>query len=146
MDSATYSRSLRGVAIVALALVALTVPALAGASTKPVAKEHRISSLGETVLTTSGGHTLYSLSVEQRGRFICTNSACLALWHPLVVRPGTKPTGPVALSTVKRPDGRIQVTYRGLPLYVFDRDMNPGEANGEGFKDVGTWHAASVSG
>ena len=146
MNSTSHPRPLLRVALVALALAALALPALAGAATKPIAKERRIASLGETVLTTNRGHTLYSLSVEQRGRFICTDGACLALWHPLVVRAGTKPTGPVPLGTVKRPDGRIQVTYRGRPLYVFDHDTNPGQAKGEGFKDVGTWHAASVGG
>jgi secreted repeat protein with Y-X4-D motif len=37
------------------------------------------------------------------------------------------------------------VTYRGRPLYHFVEDVRPGETNGEGFKDVGTWHAASGS-
>jgi hypothetical protein len=47
---------------------------------------------------------------------------------------------------VRRPKGGgIQVTYRGRPLYHFTEDVKPGEANGEGFKDVGTWHAASGS-
>lgn len=44
---------------------------------------------------------------------------------------------------MKRPDGRRQVTFRGLPLYTFDGDAKKGAANGEGFRDVGTWHAAS---
>jgi predicted lipoprotein with Yx(FWY)xxD motif len=47
---------------------------------------------------------------------------------------------------VRRPKGgAIQVTYRGRPLYRFVEDVKPGEANGEGFRDVGTWHAASGS-
>jgi predicted lipoprotein with Yx(FWY)xxD motif len=60
-----------------------------------------------------------------------------------VVAKGVKPKGPVKLGTVKRPDGRTQVTYKGLPLYSFNADK-PGEANGEGLKDVGTWHAAKA--
>jgi hypothetical protein len=48
----------------------------------------------------------------------------------------------VKLGTVKRPDGRIQVTYHGRPLYSFAEDVKPGETNGDGFKDVGTWHPA----
>ena len=44
-----------------------------------------------------------------------------------------------------RPDGKTQVTYKGLPLYSFDGDMKAGDANGEGIKDVGTWHAAATS-
>ena len=56
-----------------------------------------------------------------------------------------KPTGPVALGTVERPDGRTQVTYRGRPLYSFGEDTGTGQTNGEGIKDVGTWHAAKLA-
>lgn len=47
------------------------------------------------------------------------------------------------LGIVKRPDGRRQVTYRGGPLYFFVGDKKRGDVKGEGFKDVGVWHAAS---
>jgi predicted lipoprotein with Yx(FWY)xxD motif len=119
--------------------------ALASTKTKSVAKTTEISSLGKTVLTTNRGHTLYSLSAETKGKFICTDPGCLATWVPLVVAKGVKPTGPVALGTRMRPDGRVQVTYKGLPLYSFNGDIKKGEANGEGLKDVGTWHVAKVS-
>ena len=83
-------------------------------------------------------------SAERRGRFICTNSACLSVWHPLVVAKGVKPTGRIPLGTIRRPDGRMQVTYKGAPLYTFVRDTKPGEMNGEGFKDVGVWQVTTV--
>jgi predicted lipoprotein with Yx(FWY)xxD motif len=107
-----------------------------------VATEASSPALGRTVLTNRRGLTLYSLSVETHGRFICKGS-CLSVWHPLVVRAGVKPTGPVKLGTIMRPDGRTQVTFKGRPLYSFGGDSKKGEANGEGFKDVGTWHAAT---
>jgi predicted lipoprotein with Yx(FWY)xxD motif len=101
---------------------------------------------GKTILTTSNGHTLYSLSAEKNGKFICTKSSgCLALWHPLMVPHGATPKGPVKLGTIKRPDGGKQVTYHGRPLYSFVEDVKPGSVKGEGLKDVGTWHAATVS-
>lgn len=116
------------------------------ASTRMVVKQAQNETLGHAVLTNKKGLTLYSLSVEKNGKFICTDSVCLSLWHPLLVPAGVKPTGPVPLGTVRRPKGGgIQVTYRGRPLYHFVEDVKPGETNGEGFKDVGTWHAASGS-
>lgn len=120
--------------------------ARAGGASKAVVKQAQNEALGKTVLTNNKGLTLYSLSVEKNGRFVCADAACLSLWHPLLVPAGRKPTGPVPLGTVRRPKGGgIQVTYRGRPLYHFVEDVKPGEANGEGFKDVGTWHAASPS-
>jgi len=105
----------------------------------------RNPTLHKTVLVTRRGITLYSLSVEQKGRFICTNSQCLSFWTPLLVAKGVRPTGAPRLGTVRRPDGRLQVTYHGRPLYTFYLDHRRGDVMGEGFKDVGTWHAASPS-
>src|SRR5262249_11303659 len=81
----------------------------------------------------------------QQGKFICTNSACLQVWHPLTVTAASTPTGSVALATVKRPDGSVQVTYKGEPLYTFAQDTAAGQANGQGIKDVGTWSAVTTS-
>jgi predicted lipoprotein with Yx(FWY)xxD motif len=103
------------------------------------------STLGGTVLVNSKGLTLYRLSGEQAGKFICTSSGCLQTWHPLTVPAGSKPTGSVgSLGVVKRPDGTEQVTYKGLPLYTFAQDTAPGQAKGQGFKDVGTWAAVTT--
>jgi predicted lipoprotein with Yx(FWY)xxD motif len=99
--------------------------------------------LHEKVLVNRRGLTLYSLSVERRGRFICTDEACLSLWSPLVVPKGTTPTGARHLGTVRRPDGRTQVSYRGRPVYTFTQDRKPGDVKGNGFKDVGVWRPAS---
>jgi predicted lipoprotein with Yx(FWY)xxD motif len=131
-----------GIAFAALLAALFAASALAVAPhTKVVAKEGENATLGKMVLTTNKGRTLYSLSAEKKGRFICTGG-CLASWKPLVVAKGVKPKGPVKLGTVMRPDGRRQVTFKGLPLYSFMGDTQKGEANGEGIKDIGTWHAA----
>jgi predicted lipoprotein with Yx(FWY)xxD motif len=133
--------------LVVLGLVAAgTAMALSGgsSSSKPVVKTGH--AIGKKVLVTrSTGMTLYSLSAETHGRFICKDMTCMSLWHPLTVAKGTKPTGASHLATVRRPDGRTQVTFNGKPLYTFVQDKKPGQAKGEGFKDVGTWHVASLS-
>jgi predicted lipoprotein with Yx(FWY)xxD motif len=136
--------------MVVTALVVVAVVGVAGASAlSGSGRSSRATTvktghaLGRKVLTTPRGLTLYSLSAETKGRFICTNATCLSLWKPLVVAPGTKPSGAAKLGTVRRPDGRLQVKYQGKPLYSFVQDKKPGDAKGEGFKDVGTWHVAS---
>lgn len=129
----------------ALALAAVLAPAAAGAAaTKQVAKQAPNPSLGKTILTTMKGRTLYSLSAETNGRFICTGS-CLATWRPLLVPKGVKPKGPVKLRTIERPDGRTQTTFKGRPLYSFAGDRKAGDVNGEGIEDVGAWHAATIA-
>jgi predicted lipoprotein with Yx(FWY)xxD motif len=102
------------------------------------------SSLG-TILVNSHGMTLYHLSGEQNGKFICTSSACLGVWHPLIAPSSGTPSGAVAsLGTVQRPEGTMQVTYKGTPLYTFTEDKQAGETNGQGIKDVGTWSAVTT--
>lgn len=138
---------LRPIRIILLTVAALALVAASGAlaqqQSKRVAKAMENPALQHTVLTTLKGKTLYSLSVETKGKFICTGS-CLASWTPLTLPHGVKPKGPVKLGTVKRPDGKTQVTFKGRPLYSFNGDVKRGEANGEGIKDVGTWHAAKI--
>jgi predicted lipoprotein with Yx(FWY)xxD motif len=138
------ARNLTALALAAvLALSAVAVPmALAGGS-KTVAGEATAPSLHKTVLTNTKGLTLYTLSGETKGKFICTTSECLKAWPPLLVKPGTTPKGPVKLGTVKNPEGKTQVTYKGMPVYTFEGDSKKGEANGEGLKDVGVWHAVT---
>jgi predicted lipoprotein with Yx(FWY)xxD motif len=114
----------------------------AGGATAAIVKSASNSALHATVLVNSQGMTLYHLSGEQGGKLICTSAACVATWPPLITSAAT-PTGSVAgLGTVKRPDGTLQVTYNGEPLYTFAHDR-AGEANGQGIKDVGTWTAVT---
>jgi len=111
--------------------------------------------LGTTVLVNSRGMTLYTLSAERGGHFICTRSStipgtsvsCLSVWRPLIAHGQLTGTGVSGLGTIVRPDGAgTQVTYKGLPLYTFADDTAPGDAGGNGFRDVGTWLAATSNG
>jgi predicted lipoprotein with Yx(FWY)xxD motif len=125
---------------------ATTSSSSAGEATAAVVKTASNATLGGTVLVDAQGMTLYSLSAEQKGKFICTNSACLGVWHPLSASSAATPSGSVgSLGTVKRPDGTEQVTYKGMPLYTFAQDQAPGDVKGQGFKDVGTWKAVTTS-
>lgn len=125
---------------------ATTASSAAGETTSAVVKTASNSTVGATVLTDARGITLYALSGEHAGKFICTSAACVGVWHPLSAAAGSTPAGSVgSLGTVKRPDGTEQVTYKGMPLYTFASDQQPGEAKGEGLKDVGTWNAVKAS-
>jgi predicted lipoprotein with Yx(FWY)xxD motif len=129
--------------IAVLAISAVVVPAALARGSKTVAGEATAPSLHKTVLTNTTGLTLYTLSGETGGHFICTTGTCLKAWPPLLVTAGTKPMGPVKLGTIKNPEGKTQVTYKGMPVYTFEDDSKKGEANGNGLKDVGVWHAVT---
>lgn len=122
--------------------------AAAGASTGVVAIRGASNSvLGEIVVSASG-RTLYHTSAERRGVVACTG-ACAVTWPPLIVPAASKPRAGSGvksqlLGTIRRPDGRLQVTYAGLALYLYAGDTKPGQANGQGVG--GVWHALTPGG
>jgi predicted lipoprotein with Yx(FWY)xxD motif len=44
---------------------------------------------------------------------------------------------------LKRPDGTLQVTYNGMPVYRYAGDSGPGQSNGQGIG--GVWFAVKVA-
>jgi predicted lipoprotein with Yx(FWY)xxD motif len=124
-----------------------TAPAASApaASSSALVKTGPDPALGGTVLVDSQGMTLYHLTGETGGKFICTGG-CLKVWHPLVAPASGSPSGTVgSLGTVTRSDGTVQVTFKGKPLYTFVNDTTPGQATGQGVKDVGTWTAVPAT-
>ncbi|MGH2915847.1 MAG: COG4315 family predicted lipoprotein [Solirubrobacteraceae bacterium] len=106
------------------------------------------SRLHETILVASGsGRTLYHLVPESAHHILCIG-ACAKLWPPLLVKsahPQLKAGSGVHghLSIVRRPDGKLQVAFDGMPLYTFARDHRRGDVNGQGFG--GVWFVLRTS-
>jgi predicted lipoprotein with Yx(FWY)xxD motif len=135
-------------------LLALVAIASAGAGTAlavggPIIKSHN-SRLGAIVVNASG-LTLYHLTSEKNGAIKCVG-ACTALWPPVMISGKGKPAlGPglliSKLGTVRRPNGKLQLTYNKFPLYRNYLDKEAGETSGEAVKDgAGTWYAISTKG
>ena len=101
-----------------------------------------------TVLVDSNGLTLYQLASESDGTIMCTAS-CATTWPPVLLPAGvssaTAGSGVSAseLGTISRPDGGTQVTYGGMPLYLFVSDQAPGQDTGQG---VEGFHVVTPSG
>jgi len=89
------------------------------------------------VLVDGNGMTLYTLGSESSGTIKCTGS-CAQSWPPVLLTGGetaaTAGSGVDAskLGTIDRPDGGTQVTYAGMPLYLWVGDTAPGQATGQG--------------
>jgi predicted lipoprotein with Yx(FWY)xxD motif len=106
------------------------------------------SALGR-MLVTSRGRTLYLFEKDRNGRSSCTGT-CATFWPPLLTTANPHAgTGVRAslLGTTRRPDGKLQVTYRRHPLYTFALDKRAGQTKGEGLKEFGGgWYAVSAAG
>lgn len=141
--------------LLALALAGVTAAVAAaahsaGARKRPARPPIAIVKVRKTalgrVLVDARGRTLYLYTVDRRRRSACYG-ACASLWPPYLTRARPRAGAGVRralLGTTRRRNGRLQVTYRGHPLYAFKLDAKAGETRGEGVK--GVWYALSPRG
>ena len=106
------------------------------------------SKLGR-ILVDGRGRTLYIFAKDKNGKSACSG-LCAGYWPALTTK--GKPQAingarKALLSTTRRSDGSLQVTYRGHPLYRFSGDSAAGQTSGEGLTDFGGgWWAVSPAG
>jgi predicted lipoprotein with Yx(FWY)xxD motif len=118
-------------------------PAAPAASQAAVATAE--GSLGQT-LVDAEGRTLYAFTKDKGGKSTCYGD-CEATWPALTVEGAPEPGDGVRaslLATSDRDDGSAQVTYKGMPLYLFSGDQQPGDTNGQGVG--GVWFAVTPDG
>ena len=96
----------------------------------------RQTGLGE-VFTDAKGMTLYTYDADKPGESNCTG-ICAVIWPPVIAAEAAGPTG--GFTTITRDDGAQQWAYRGMPLYGYVSDADPGDTSGDGVD--GVWHAA----
>jgi predicted lipoprotein with Yx(FWY)xxD motif len=102
------------------------------------------------VLATGTGHTLYDFAPDTPTQSTCITSICVELWPPLLVT-GTPTVGKglraSLVGTIRRPDGTLQATYGGHPLYTWKGDSQPGMITGQALLNAGGyWYVVSPSG
>jgi predicted lipoprotein with Yx(FWY)xxD motif len=109
------------VVVTALATVLVLAGVAAPAATKAVSV--RSSSYGQ-ILFDQRGFALYAFTRDRGAKSLCTG-ACAKAWPPYVV--SRAPAKTALVGTIRRADGRLQVTYRGRPLYFYIGDRKPGQ-------------------
>ena len=141
-----------GVSAVALVLLGVAVagaggPPGTGPSTGPATAVLKTTTInGTTVLTNGKGLTLYWFAPDTSARSNCTG-ACAQYWPPLTGRPAAGPGVTGRVGTITRPDGSVQATYGGHPLYTYIADTAPGQAHGNNLNlNGGLWHEVTVPG
>jgi predicted lipoprotein with Yx(FWY)xxD motif len=108
----------------------------------------RSSKLGK-ILVDSQGRTLYLFQADKGMASTCLG-ACAQFWPPLTT--AGKPTAgrgvsPARLGTIRRSDGKTEVTYNGHPLYTYAGDTAPGQTTGEENHGFGAeWDVLSAAG
>jgi predicted lipoprotein with Yx(FWY)xxD motif len=111
-------------ALLALMMLFLAPAAASHDSARAPVIKYRDDQFGP-ILATPKKKALYWWNVEKRagGKVRC-KGACAQAWPPLIVRSRSAVPRRIAgipgrFGVVKRPDGRLQVTHRGLPVYTY---------------------------
>jgi predicted lipoprotein with Yx(FWY)xxD motif len=139
---------LRGAACVALSAVLSACGGTTSTNPGPTVRVIAVPGLGR-ILQDNAGYVLYIFLPDNRGPSVCL-TVCAEQWPPLVLPPTRRePTaGPGVedklLGTTRRPDGALQVTYNGWPLYTYIGDT-AGVVTGQG-ESMGAWYAISTDG
>ncbi len=139
--------AIAGVSVIALALLGVAV-AGAGAPAPPAGPGGSLTAVriaGIPVLANAKGLTLYWFAPDTATASRCSGS-CAAYWPP-VKGPATAGSGVTGrLGVIRRPDGSVQATYNGHPLYTYLGDSHPGQATGNNLNlNGGRWHEVTVS-
>jgi predicted lipoprotein with Yx(FWY)xxD motif len=103
-----------------------------------------------TVVVDGQGYTLYRFDKDS-AKPPTSNCAgeCAQKWPPVLATPGAPLTvegvEQEAVGTINRPDGTIQLTLGGWPVYRYSGDPQPGATSGQGV-DNGVWAAVTPEG
>lgn len=93
-------------------------------------------------LVDAKGMTLYLFKKDSPGKSACAGP-CVEKW-PLFYREKVAvPAGVNAedFGAITRDDGKMHTTYKGMPLYYFVGDKNPGDTAGQGMG--GMWQVVN---
>jgi predicted lipoprotein with Yx(FWY)xxD motif len=92
------------------------------------------------ILFNGSGRALYAFTRDTRGGPSRCYSACAKAW-PVYYAPRTLRAGVGVrqglIGTVRRADGRRQVTYNGWPLYYYVGDTRPGQVTCQNVREYG---------
>ena len=102
------------------------------------------------ILATGGGATLYDFAPDTPRHSACLNDGCTFQWPPLLVQ-GPVRVGPGVraplVGTLRRPNGAVQLSYGGHPLYTYANDGTPGLVLGQAIdQDGGLWYVLDPAG
>jgi predicted lipoprotein with Yx(FWY)xxD motif len=126
-----------------LGILLLTAVLAAAAATAEATDKYTVDvaqseSLGY-YLVNETGFSLYYFVKDAPGNGTSTcYGTCAENWPPFYVDSIAVPAGlnSADLTILQRTDGKMQVAFKGWPLYLYSRDAAPGELNGQGVNGI----------
>jgi predicted lipoprotein with Yx(FWY)xxD motif len=104
------------------------------------------SSAGNIVVDGKGMSVYYyTKDVKDSGKSNCIGD-CLVAWPPVITTNDTPKVEGVTgkVGTITTADGKKQVTVEGMPVYLWEKDKDPGDVTGQGVGNV--WYLVAPDG
>jgi predicted lipoprotein with Yx(FWY)xxD motif len=101
------------------------------------------------ILADGRGRALYLFTADKGKASTCYGD-CATAWPPYIVK--SKPTAvsgarPGLVGTSRRPDGKLQATYAGRPVYYYEGDRQPGQVLCQAVNEFGGyWYVLRANG
>jgi predicted lipoprotein with Yx(FWY)xxD motif len=126
---------------------ASTTPTSSASTGMLIATKH--GKLGTILAAGPKRMTVYLFEADAGHASACTG-VCAKAWPPVTTTGEPKVGGSAVaadLGTITRSEGVKQVTYKGHPLYFFEKDGDAGDAYGQSVKAFGaSWYVLEPSG
>ncbi|MEV6611752.1 hypothetical protein [Kutzneria sp. NPDC051319] len=99
-----------------------------------------------SVIEDSKGFVLYRFDKDAPGKPSACLDKCALIWPPVLTNgaPAISGVDPSLVGTVARPDGTMQVTVAGWPVYNFSNEKEPGKWAGQAVGN--TWWVIDSAG
>ena len=159
--TSTLERPAPRLALLGLIVLAVVVASLSASGDARAAEQTAEGAQARSTLTVRGtrfgrilfdgrGRALYAFTRDRRGGPSQCHGACARAW-PVYFASGKLRAGKGVkrsrIGTVRRPNGRRQVTYNGWPLYYYVGDRSPGQVLCQNVDEFGgTWLVVRPSG
>ncbi len=96
----------------------------------------------EILLADSFGKTLYTFDLDIGAVTSKCKGDCAEVWPPYILSEEEKAKLVAPFGFVERTNKKIQLTFKGLPLYTYIFDRNEGEDKGDNIG--GVWHYVEI--
>ncbi|HWU44823.1 MAG TPA: hypothetical protein VN132_15330 [Bdellovibrio sp.] len=128
--------------VLASTTIGLSLAAFAGSQQTPPPMPSLTTTVtnseGESLVADSFSRTLYVFDMDQNQTTPMCTGDCAEIWPPYIVTADEAQGLMDPLGTITRTSGKMQLTYKGRPVYVYSLDREVGDDKGDGIGNV--WH------
>lgn len=96
----------------------------------------------ETLVADSFQRTLYIFDLDQGKSTPACTGDCAEIWPPYLITGQEASTLASPLGSIKRANGKLQLTYNGSPVYTYASDRKAGDDLGDALG--GVWHYIEI--